>query len=367
MNQVEFQSEQLELIVRIMWRAKKGKEIGSIGQARFDMALNVRTGQLLNSCGAGFNWLVYPAAKDKGGCSFREGKLYRVLVRENIEKEDKVHYKAYYVDKVLQRNVKEAQLEQKNIFESGFEEQTDDMLILTGKKSGSRYSSKGYRRLQYDYTAVMDMQKNKPEQSFGQLAWIEKDIPFVHKFHFREMRAYHVRVRKSKDCENYHMVCGIKKVTGERFEMLKEESQKPISIDSLFGKFEWNKDYLYFEGKINYSGEACTVRIKTDNGKPAADSRLERLNGICRQLEKWDFDVKEFAAEDLLELANEWREDGDEITKEEFIRRIGTPDITINADTSMVFMFDSDEMFTDHAIEIYIDENDNITGSDIVG
>ncbi len=24
----------------------------------------------------------------------------------------------------------------------------------------------------------------------------------------------------------------------------KEKSQKPITIDSLFGKFEWNKDYL---------------------------------------------------------------------------------------------------------------------------
>ena len=74
-----------------------------------------------------------------------------------------------------------------------------------------------------------------------------------------------------------------------------------------------------------------------------------------------------FRSDDLLELANEWREDRDEITKEEFIQRIGTPGIIINADGSIVFTFDSDEMFTDHGIEIYIDENDNITGSDIVG
>jgi len=159
----------------------------------------------------------------------------------------------------------------------------------------------------------------------------------------------------------------MKKVTGERYERLKEEAQKPITITGLPGTFEWNKSFLYFEGEIDYLGETCNIKLKTDNGELAADAHLERLNGIYRQLEKWDLEVKEFAAEDLLELANEWREDEAEITKEEFIRRIGTPDITINADMSMVFTFGSDEMFTDHAIEIYIDENDNITGSDIVG
>lgn len=364
---LQFQTEQLELIVRIMWCAKKGKEIGSVGQARFNMALDVRTGKLLNDCGTGFNWLVYPVSKGKGGCGFREGKLYRVLVRKNIEKEDKVHYKAYYVDKILQKNVKGPLSEEKNNFESGFEEQTEDMLILAGENPRNWHSSNGYRILRYNYIAVMDMQTNKPEQSFGTLSWIEKDRHFGHKFHFREMQAYHVRVRKSKNYEKYYMVCAMKKVTGERFKRLKEEAQKPITIDSPLGKFEWNREFLYFRGKIDYLGETCNVRLETDNGELSVHSQLERLTGICRRLGEWDSDVKEFAADDLLELANEWREDEDEITKEEFIRRIGTPDITVNADGSVEFMFDSDEMFADHAIEVYIDENNNITGSDIVG
>lgn len=362
--QTEKETEQLELIVRIVWCADKGKT-GAIGKARFDMALNVRTGQLLNACGAGYNWLVCTDVKDS--CGFRKGKLYRVLVRESMEKEDNVHYKAYYVDEILQRNVKEQSLEHKYMFEAGFEEQTEDMLIFTGGKPANGYSQEGYREVRCEYIAVWNMQTDKPEHNFGKLTWIEKDFPLIHKFHFKERKAYHVRVRKSRDNSKCYMVCSMEKITGERYERLKEKAQKPIMLTDPLGTFEWNKAFLAFEGKIDYLGETCNVWLKTDNGELAADSQLERLNGIYRQLEKWDLEIKEFAAEDLLELANEWREDEAEITKEEFIRRIGTPDITINADMSMVFTFGSDEMFTDHAIEIYMDENDNITESDIVG
>lgn len=364
--QTDKESEQLELIVRIVWCAPKGKT-GTIGQARFDMALNVRTGQLLNACGAGINWLLCPVSKGKDSYGFRKGKLYRVLVRENIKKENNVHYKAYYVDEVLQRNVKELSLEHKYMFESGFEEQMEDMLIFIGEKPTNGYSSEGYREVRCEYIAVWNRQTDKPEHSFGKLTWIEKDIPLIHKFYFKEMKAYHVWGRKSRENSKCYMVCSMKKVTGERFERLREEAKKPITITSPTGTFEWNKVFLEFEGKVDYLGEVCNIRLKTDNDELEADSQLERLNGIFRQLEKWDIEVKEFAAEDLLELANEWREDEAEITKEEFIRRIETPDITINADMSMVFTFGSDGMFTDHGIEIYIDENDNIIGSHIVG
>ncbi len=72
---------------------------------------------------------------------FQKGKLYRVLVRESMDKKDNVHYKAYYVDEVLQRNVKELSLEHKYMFEAGFEDQTEDMLLFTVEKPTKGYSS----------------------------------------------------------------------------------------------------------------------------------------------------------------------------------------------------------------------------------
>ena len=92
------------------------------------------------------------------------------------------------------------------------------------------------------------------------------------------------------------MVCSMEKITGERYERLKEKAQKPIMLTKPLGTFEWNKAFLAFEGKMDYLGEACNIRLRTDNGELTADSQLERLNGIYRQLEKWDIEVKEFAA-----------------------------------------------------------------------
>lgn len=65
------------------------------------------------------------APKDCYG--FRKGKLYRILARESMEKEDSEHYKAYYVDEVLQMNVKEQLPEYKHMFESRFEGQMEDI------------------------------------------------------------------------------------------------------------------------------------------------------------------------------------------------------------------------------------------------
>ena len=58
-----------------------------------------------------------------------------------MDKKDNVHYKAYYVDEVLQRNVKELSLEHKYMFEAGFEDQTEDMLLFTVEKPTKGYSS----------------------------------------------------------------------------------------------------------------------------------------------------------------------------------------------------------------------------------
>lgn len=63
----------------------------------------------------------------------------------------------------------------KDNFEAGFEEQIEDMLILTGNKPTNGYSSKGYREVRCEYIAVWNMQTDKPEHSFGKLMWIERD------------------------------------------------------------------------------------------------------------------------------------------------------------------------------------------------
>ncbi|MDE7366924.1 MAG: DUF2262 domain-containing protein, partial [Lachnospiraceae bacterium] len=60
-------------------------------------------------------------------------------------------------------------------------------------------------------------------------------------------------------------------------------------------------------------------------------------------------------------------EDDPEITKEQFIQRIGVPSLDINEGGSVEVRFDSDEMFTDHGILVEIDENGEMNGATIEG
>ena len=181
------------------------------------------------------------------------------------------------------------------------------------------------------------------------------------------MGTYRVLVKKNKENNNYYLLLDAKKVRDDRFESIKEEYLKPVVINSKFGEFQLNKNYDRFEGVISYLGEKCCVYLNVEEGATTAEVQLNKLDEIFHNLADWDKNVKEYAVDQLLELANEWREDDTEITKEQFIQRIGVPSLYINEDGYVEVRFDSDEMFTDHGILVEIDENGEMNSATIEG
>lgn len=105
--------------------------------------------------------------------------------------------------------------------------------------------------------------------------------------------------------------------------------------------------------------------MNVEEGETTAGVQTEVLRHIFADLKVWDKSIKEYAFEKLSELVNDWCEQ--DITKEEFVQRIGVPDITVDIDGSVEVMFDSDGMFTDHSIVIDIDENGNFKKAGIIG
>lgn len=114
-------------------------------------------------------------------------------------------------------------------------------------------------------------------------------------------------------------------------------------------------------------GEPTRVCLRVHQEETTVDTQLSRLREITDNLLKWDARAKEYAAGELLELANDWCEEETEITREQFIQRLEVPNITVYEEGMVTFMFDSDEMFTDHGIEVYIDESGAVCRADIVG
>ena len=70
----------------------------------------------------------------------------------------------------------------------------------------------------------------------------------------------------------------------------------------------------------------------------------------------WDRRVREYAADELLELANDWSQDMDEdggaveVTREQFVERMELESIEVRADGSFQFWFGDGDLFYGHSI-----------------
>ena len=374
----QFKPETLELIVSIRWCWEKGHaDFGMLGDyykadAQIYRVFDVKSGELINDGMYEFYRMEWLAPKKLFGFKyvykFKKGNLYRVLVREYISEGDE-KCKWYYLEQVLEENVKDPRLDPIRIFESKFEEKETDLMVLIQRRiNGWGIMEVNYRVPKAFFIASIDHNTNELSQSHGVLTWMEKESKSKIKFNFDDLETYLVRVRKSKENDNsYLLISVIKKVKDDRLEQLKEEYLKPIVIRNEFGEFKLDKNFDWFEGEIGYLGDTCIVRLSVEQGETIAEKQLSRLGAITKDLADWDEKVKKYATQELSVLANDWCEEEREITEEEFCQRICVMEINIDPDGSVEVELDNDEMFTDHCIVIDIDENGSFVSADIEG
>ena len=371
----EFKAEETELVVRISWCWQKCGLSYYEAHARFDKALNVKTGErrymgsVHRITGPG-GWLLNNIFGFVYSYKLKEGHMYRILAREGYPEEDGKFYGSYYLEKILEKDVSEPRLDALNIFENKFEEAVTDLTVLIKQKIVWWVCEDNYRRPTATFIASIDHKTNEINTSCGKLAWMEKERKSKIKFNFDDMGTYHVKVRRNKeDKDSYLLVDVVKKVKDNRLESIKENYLKPVIITSELGQFRLDRNNNRFEAQIDYFGGNCSIHMEVEEGETTADRQLDKLYEIFNDLENWDNCVKEYAANELLESANDWIDDeAGEITKEQFIQRIGVPlAIEVGRSGYIVVAFYDDDMFASHFIEIYIDENGKFDGSNLVG
>lgn len=369
----QFRPETMELIVRISWRWKRGcSEFSMIdnyyqAEIKFDKAVNVKTGEIIEYGINKVEWL-WPKKSFgfKYGYKFKPDNIYRILVREYIPKGNE-HFRRYYLEQILEKDVNDSRLDSLYNFEREFEEEVTELTVLIKKRVCGWAIESKYRKPVAVFLASIDSKTNELNQSYGRLRWMEKDIGPV-KFNFNALGTYRVKVRKSKENYNSYLLLDVKKGRDDRLEHIREEYLKPVILQSEFCDFRLNRDFDWFEGKADYLGEICDVHLNVEEGAATAEVQLNKLDEIFHNLAEWDKNVKEYTVDELLGLANEWREEDTELTKEEFIQRIGEPlSIDINEDGTVEVRFGSDEMFTDHGIVVEIGENGEMKDAGIEG
>lgn len=222
-------------------------------------------------------------------------------------------------------------------------------------------------------------------KTYEWLRWLapKKRFGFKYGFRFKSGKIYRVLVRehisnnsdRNKDYRNYYLEQVLPlKCSKNIFEeppvrpsKNKIEDSAPVVLRNEFGEFNLNRKYYQFEGRIDYLGEKCQIYLETKEREDIAEIQLKKLGEIYNDVPNWDLKIKKYASQELLKLANDWREDEKEINEENFIERISMQSITIYENGAVEVMLDGDNMFTDHSIMIDIDEHGNFTGVDIVG
>nr|WP_257215464.1 DUF2262 domain-containing protein [Bacillus pumilus] len=90
-----------------------------------------------------------------------------------------------------------------------------------------------------------------------------------------------------------------------------EEAQKPVFYrDEKLGTFELVKGLDLFETAVQWGNQKCLLYFNLGEDKEINDC-IQTARRLIHEQDKWDSSIKLFAANKLLELANDWQEQDD--------------------------------------------------------
>ena len=141
-----------------------------------------------------------------------------------------------------------------------------------------------------------------------------------------------------------------------------DERNKPVIIeDKVLGILQLNRDFDIFEGAVSWCGTEVILSLEVN---PESKSSWSRARTAAKKLvvdmENWDKSMREFAANELTQLANDWLAQDEE-------NSCDAKTNPITSGGSFTAFFDCDEMFADHAVTIYGSLKKGIIGTNIEG
>ena len=258
-------------------------------------------------------------------------------------------------------------------WERTFEDEAREILVLLAGGGGAGKRS-GFWDVSHYFIAYVDCQTGALHTGDGRIVY-----PVSDEEHdaggildrFRREGVYRLKARKKIPHEVPEGVTASSQNQFLIVEVLEEDAPSPaleevlaeylrpvVVVDEVLGELTLDKDLDMFEGEVLWRGEQICVSLEVDaaNEDTWADARRAMKTMLADQ-ERWDRDMRAFAARELTELACEWRESADEevpeITEESFARRIELRSIAMDADGSFSAYFDDDDMFFGHCITEY--------------
>lgn len=368
-----FGEDAKELIVRICWYPKEPPSRPEFDsgilkmRARFDEAIDVQSGKRLGT--GRLNWLEWTYRKklfgDPFGHTMKTGSLYRIRARRKTAKTAE-NAEVYYVDDVLEKEVKDRRLDPLLCFFDSFEDEEKEMLFLNKKLVSGWGVFWGHKRICLTYLASMDPRDTEICTKTGRLFLLEKHSASSLKTDFKELTAYRLLVRPSKiGPETYLVVRNLGKADPAPFRERIEEYRRPVTIENELGSFSLERQWNWFDGTIQWCRKPCNVLIDVEEGSTDCTSAMDILRRICADDTAFDARVRRQVCDQTMDLLRDWYEE--EITEEEYMQRLGTPLITISEDGDIDFSFETGGLYAGHSLIASVDEAGKVKSADLAG
>ncbi len=264
---------------------------------------------------------------------------------------------------------------EKSKYEKRYEEQTRELLVLTGEDvGGAGRVAEGLWSPSAGILGYVDLETGETVESGGCLSWLAREEDkdgWI--YHLKDLTIYHIKCRKIKPEKvmknaqprffNHFMLTEVVERGVENLalsKLLDKYKEVVVIEDGDCGTFTLERHFNWFAGTVDWLGEDCHVTFECDeeNGT-TADRALAQFKNIYANLKEWDQKFRAFASEKLTELANDWQDEGydDEdgealaaITEESFAGRIAISEFSIDAEGDYEVYYDDDDMFGDHVI-----------------
>lgn len=203
--------------------------------------------------------------------------------------------------------------------------------------------------------------------SIGLTAWMEEDSPDIHQGEFvlstvgddqlleilrhRAPRDFILkfRGRVSEDGKRLLLLDLPEPGFDPDLKAILEEQKKPVTFwEEGLGTFTLNRQVNWFETNVDWLGTEISLVFDREEDRAAC---IQNAKVLLAAANHWDKRVREYAADELVSLANDWAED-EEVTREQFMERMEPESIEVRADGAFEFWFADGEMFYGHSIHV---------------
>nr|WP_296531282.1 DUF2262 domain-containing protein [uncultured Actinomyces sp.] len=272
-------------------------------------------------------------------------------------------------------------------WECTFEEDAREILVLLAGGAGAGKRN-GFWDISHYFLAYVDCATGALHVNQGRLVYPLSDEQYAAGNvlgRFPEQVIYRVKARKKKSEEvpegmtaswrNQFLIVEIFEEDAacpELEEVLAEYLRPVVLSDEVLGELTLNKDLDLFEVDIAWRGERISVSLEVDSGcEETWKQAVQAMKTMLADQERWDRDMRAFAARELTELACEWRDSADEdvpeITEESFAQRLDLTSIAMDPDGSFSAYFDDDDMFFGHCVVVYGTLADGVASAVMAG